>query len=431
MGHSHHHAADVRIPARVQRLLLAVLAPFVVATAIGVVVLWPGGSELDIDAGFQTKEFEAEVSDITRTECAEVPGQENFICQRVTVKLEEGEDTGETFTFDYRGGPKTRLIQAGDSVIVGSIDQSQPTPPGTPEPPKYFFFDFDRRVPLLALAIAFSVVVIALSRWRGLAALAGLAVSLLTLTKFVLPAILEGSDPLWVAIVGGSVIMFLALYLAHGINAATTTAVLGTLASLLLTGLLALLFVNISIFTGAGSEEATFLQVTQEQVNLQGLLLASIIIGTLGVLDDVTITQASAVWELHRANPDAGIRNLYRSGIKIGRDHIASTVNTLVLAYAGASLPLLILFSVSNRELAQILNTETVAEEIVRTLVGSIGLVASVPITTGLAALVVTGAVGRTRTKQDLPDQGSPSGDADYFERPRREREFWEDSEQT
>lgn len=248
---------------------------------------------------------------------------------------------------------------------------------------------------------------------------------MLVLIKFVIPAILEGSDPLLVAIVGGSVIMFLALYLAHGLNAATTTAVLGTLASLLLTGLLAVFFVNISIFTGAGSEEAVFLQISQSQVNLQGLLLASIIIGTLGVLDDVTVTQASAVWELQKANPEYGIGNLYRAAIRIGRDHIASTVNTLVLAYVGASLPLLILFSVSNRPLGQILNTENVAEEIVRTLVGSIGLVASVPITTGLAALVVTNARGRSilNRSEEIPAATEDS----HYEPPRREREFWGD----
>jgi uncharacterized membrane protein len=295
-----------------------------------------------------------------------------------------------------------------------------------PEPPPYFFVDFDRRVPLTILAVVFAVVVIALSRWRGFAALGGLAVSLLILIKFVLPAILAGSDPLSVALVGGATIMFLALYLAHGLNAATTTAVLGTLASLLLTGALALLFVNISIFTGAGSEEASFLQISQQQVNLQGLLLASIIIGTLGVLDDVTITQASAVWELHRVNPGLGARGLYRSGIRIGRDHIASTVNTLVLAYAGASLPLFILFSVSNRGLDQVLNIEIVAEEIVRTLVGSIGLVASVPITTGLAALVVTSASRPERTRSDPPEEKDKAA---AYEPPRRERDFWSEDE--
>jgi uncharacterized membrane protein len=427
MAHSHGHASEVRVSPRMQRLLLTALTPFLVATAIGLVLLWPEGRNLKINAGFQPKELKASVAEVVPKECPDVPGQENFTCQHVTVELEEGEDAGETFTFDYSTGPKTRAIRSGDRVIVGSADQSQQpqSPPGQ-GPPKYFFLDFDRRVPLLALAIVFSLVVIALSRWRGLAALAGLVVSLLVLIKFVLPAILEGSDPLWVAVVGGSVIMLLALYLAHGLNAATTTAVLGTLASLLLTGLLALLFVNISIFTGAGSEEAAFLQISQSQVNLQGLLLASIIIGTLGVLDDVTVTQASAVWELHKANPEYGAGGLYRSGIRIGRDHIASTVNTLVLAYAGASLPLLILFSVSNRGLSNVLNTETVAEEIVRTLVGSVGLVASVPITTGLAALVVTG--GHMRSRRGTKSQAVDKADGeDAWEPSRRERDFWDD----
>jgi uncharacterized membrane protein len=349
----------------------------------------------------------------------------------VTVELAEGEDKGKTFTLDYSTGPRTRAVEQGDDVIVGAA--SQPEAEETPtdnEAPKYYLQDFDRRTPLFVLAIVFSVVVIALSRWRGLAALAGLAISLLVLVRFVLPAILEGSDPLAVALVGGAVIMFMALYLAHGLNAATTTAVLGTFASLLLTGLLALFFVNISIFTGAGSEEAAFLQISQQQVNLQGLLLASIVIGTLGVLDDVTVTQASAVWELQKANPNFGIRNLYAAAIRIGRDHIASTVNTLVLTYAAASLPLLILFSISNRSLDQVLNIETVAEEVVRTLVGSIGLVASVPITTGLAALVVTSGKrqGRHTRRDQVADQQEEPDPLGEYQPPRRERDFWGES---
>jgi uncharacterized membrane protein len=416
-------------------MLLVAVAPFLLATLIGLVVLWPGGEAPNLrQAAFNAKEFDATIVAVDSAQCPDVPGQENFRCSTITIELGEGEDAGERFELQYSAGPRTRAAREGDEVIVGTIDQPQgDAAPGSPPPSKYFLLDFDRRIPLLALAIAFSVVVIALSRWRGLAALAGVAVSMLVLTGFVLPAILQGSDPLAVAIVGGAVIMFLALYLAHGLNAATTTAVLGTLASLFLTGLLALFFVKLSIFTGAGSEEAAFLQISQSQVNLEGLLLASIIIGTLGVLDDVTVTQASAVWELRRANPGYGIRELYRSAIRIGRDHIASTVNTLVLAYAGASLPLLILFSVSERPLAQILNTETVAEEIVRTLVGSIGLVASVPITTGLAALVVTGAhLGRGRSEahedhvhQDHEGETVPEEPA--FRRPKRERDFWED----
>jgi uncharacterized membrane protein len=215
--------------------------------------------------------------------------------------------------------------------------------------------------------------------------------------------------------------MFLALYLAHGLNAATTVAVLGTLASLLLTALLSVIFVGVSSFTGSGSEEAVFLQISQQQVNLEGLLLASIIIGTLGVLDDVTVTQASAVWELHRANPAYGIKKLYQAGIRIGRDHIASTVNTLVLAYAGASLPLLVLFTVANRSFTDVVTSELMAEEVVRTLVGSIGLVASVPLTTGLAAFVVSRGAERQKGR---PRPRPRPRDEEDFKLPRAEAEW-------
>jgi uncharacterized membrane protein len=432
MGEGHHHHSSVRVSPRIQRLLLTCLAPFVLATLIGLIVLWPDTNDLNVGEGaFPAKEFKATVAKVGEEPCPDVPGQENFICARVTVELAEGPDKGDTFAFDYSTGPRTRVIEPGDGVIVGASGQPQEAAagqaaPGQPAASPYFFLDFDRRAPLLWLGVIFSAVVVALSRWRGLAALAGLAISMFVLIRFVLPAIVGGSDPLAVAIVGGAVIMFLALYLAHGLNAATTVAVLGTLAALLLTGVLALLFVNISIFTGAGSEEAAFLQISQQQVNLRGLLLASIIIGTLGVLDDVTVTQASAVWEIHRANPEYGIRNLYRAAIRIGRDHIASTVNTLVLAYAGASLPLLILFSVSNRALGQVLNTETVAEEVVRTLVGSIGLVASVPITTGLAALAVSAS--RDQRPHKKPAVHHEDADVPAYRVPRQEREFWEDT---
>jgi uncharacterized membrane protein len=198
----------------------------------------------------------------------------------------------------------------------------------------------------------------------------------------------------WVALVGASAALLVNLYLAHGFNVRTTTAVLGTLASLALIGVLAAGFVALTHLTGLADEEASYLQALSSQIDLRGLLLGGIIIGSLGVLDDVTVTQASAVWELHEANPTYGPRPLYSSALRIGRDHIASVVNTLVLAYAGASLPLLVLFVEADRGLRDVLTSETVAAELVRTLVGSVGLVAAVPLTTALAALVA----GRDRT---------------------------------
>lgn len=408
MGHAHHHhaeAGELKTPPEVQRRLLLAVIPFVVATVVGLILLWPGG-----DAGklageaFRAPQFKATVSGSDVGGCEPPEQQVTFVCSVVSVKVDEGPDEGFEFSFDHLTGPEGRRFGAGDKVIVSrSVSEGAPN---------YYFVDFDRRFPLLLLAVIFAVVVIALSRLHGFLSLVGVVLSVGFLVVFVMPAILEGSNPLAVAIVGASAIMFVTLYLAHGFNPRTTAAILGTMVSLALTGLLAIVFVEVGRFTGFGSEEASFLQLSADQINLQGLLLGGIIIGTLGVLDDVTITQASAVWELRRANPSYGIKDLYRSGIRIGRDHVASTVNTLVLAYAGASLPLLILFSVSDRGFVDILNAEVVAEEVVRTLVGSIGLVASVPITTFLAAAVVA---------RSHSADGSP---ADEEARPRWEREW-------
>jgi uncharacterized membrane protein len=240
----------------------------------------------------------------------------------------------------------------------------------------------------------------------------GLAISFGVLVRFMLPAILVGKNPVAVAVVGSATIMFVALYLAHGINARTTTAVLGTVGALFLTGVLAWIFVTGSHLTGLASEESGLLAASLSGVSLRGLLLGGVVIGSLGVLDDVTVTQASAVWELHRANPTYGFQRLYAAGLRIGRDHIASTVNTLVMAYAGASLPLLVLFTLSSRRLGDVLTSEIVAQEIVRTLVGSIGLVAAVPITTALAAFVVDRSMHREPVEALLYDydgEGSAS----------------------
>jgi len=409
MGHHHHHGPPAQATPRVQKRLVLAVAPFVVATVVGLLILWPGGDRDPAIPGTGVDQYGAEVVDADPGGCPPPPQAEGFVCSVVTAEVMEGPGEGDRFTFDHSTGPKGRRLERGDSILVAkATSQGGQTQP-------YYFIDYNRRVSLLVLGALFAVVVVLLSRWHGLFSLVGVAISMTVLVFFVLPAILEGSNPVMVAIVGAAAIMFVNLYLAHGFHARTTTAILGTMASLAVTGILAVLFVQIGRFTGIGSEEASFLQLSADQVNLEGLLLGGIIIGTLGVLDDVTITQASAVWELHAANRELGVRQLYRSALRIGRDHIASTVNTLVLAYAGASLPLLILFSVSGRPFADVLNTEIVAEEVVRTLVGSIGLVASVPITTALASYVV--ASRRERGAPRLRRERT-------VRRPRHEREW-------
>jgi uncharacterized membrane protein len=418
MGHSHGHGKKAP-PAspEMQRRLALVVAPFALLTIIGLFLLWPSEDPLgEATQPPADQQFSAEVTAVLETDCSEVGQAPGMRCFDVSARLTEGPDEGESVDFPFGGGSNAPIFEPGDEIIMAHT-------PEAPEGNQYYFIDFKRTTPLILLALIFAVVVVALSRWRGLAALGGLVISIGVLLQFVLPAILDGKSPLGVAIVGSSAIMFVALYLAHGFNARTSTAVLGTLASLALTGILAVIFVEVASFTGLSSEEATILQVQAEAINLKGLLLGGIVIGALGVLDDVTVTQASAVWELRLANPELGGRRLYSAALRIGRDHIASTVNTLVLAYVGASLPLLVLFTVASRPLGSIVTSELVAEEIVRTLVGSIGLVASVPITTALAAVVVSGGAGFKLPRRSR----SPARPRDKWKPPKAEREWRND----
>ncbi len=364
------------------RGLLAVVAPLAALTLIGLIVLWPrdGVPDRSPRLGLPAQLVNATVTGVETRPCGGGPATASQ-CQTAAVRVTSGPDEGQTVDLELTVGPGNPSLEDGDKIIVGRVvDETLGT--------FYSFADYQRRAPLLLLAALFAGVVIAIGRLRGLAALAGLVVTFGVLVRFVLPAILEGKSPMLVAIVGSAAVTFVIMYLAHGFNAQTTTALLGTIAALGLIGILAGVFVSAANIFNLGSEEATFLQVSASQVDLRGLLLGGVIIGSLGVLNDVTVTQASAVWQLHAANPAAGIADLYRRAMRVGRDHIASTVDTLVLAYAGASLPLLLLFTLASRPVGDVLTGELVAEEIVRTLVGSIGLVASVPITTGLTAFV-------------------------------------------
>lgn len=270
--------------------------------------------------------------------------------------------------------------------------------PTSPPEYRYSFSDFQRTTPLVWLIVAFVVVVVAFGRWQGIRALAGLAASGLVLVAFVVPALLRSEPAVLVALTATTVIGFVALYLAHGVTRATTVALAGTLISLAATTLLAVIMVAATRMTGLVDQNARTLRVTADALDLRGLLVAGIVVGALGVLDDVTVSQVSTVGALRRADPTMSSVALYRQAIRVGRDHVASTVNTLVLAYAGASLPLLLFFAQGNQPVGRLVTSELISVEIVRMLVGSIGLVLSVPITTALAAAVLGAG--------DQPDHG-------------------------
>ncbi|MFJ9021740.1 YibE/F family protein [Streptomyces sp. NPDC102259] len=402
-SHSHSHGPAAPVSQHLRKIIAAIIIPFGAAVLVGLVVLWPGGAPAHerTGVGFDRQTQQATVTKVVSVSCASVNAsgdtptgdtstaegssaqqQASGTCKRATIRVDTGDDKGRTFT-EIVQPDQSRQLEQGEKVVVAYE-------PSAPKDLQYSVTDVNRRIPMAVLAIIFAVAVVVVGRLRGVMALVALAISFMVLNFFVLPAILQGSNPLAVAVVGASAIMLIALYLCHGLSARTSVAVLGTLISLLLIGILGSVFIDWAALTGNTDDNTGLIHGLYPSIDMSGLLLAGIIIGSLGVLDDVTVTQTSAVWELHEANPAMGWRGLYRAGIRIGRDHIASVVNTLVLAYAGAALPLLLLFSIAQSSVGAVANSELVAEEIVRTLVGSIGLVASVPVTTALAALVVS-----------------------------------------
>jgi uncharacterized membrane protein len=347
------------------------------AIGVGLVLLLPRDSpEIDRSSfGFADDVVPATVTSAQSGECSYAP---EFECHAVVFGFvtTDGEESSHTQEFPVESGQPS--FQSGESVYLSvlSFDDGSFT---------YNYYDRDRSSLIGVVALVFAVTVIALGRMRGLAALIGLALSLVVLIGFIVPAIIAGQDAVLVALVGGGAIALIALYLAHGYTPLTHVAAIGAFGALALTTGLSWLVVAAADFSGLVSDEAFYL-LALPNIDLSGLLLAGIVLGAIGALDDVTVTQASAVWEVNQANPELASKDLFDAGLRIGRDHIASTVNTLLLAYAGAAMPLLILFSLSGLRLSVMASSEVIAVEIVRTLVGSIGLVAAVPITTWLAA---------------------------------------------
>jgi uncharacterized membrane protein len=365
--------------------LLAVVAALAVVAVMAMVVLWPAdiGTDEPVDPTQTTQLVDGVLVAVTPVPLGEdemvgllpdatlVEVTARIAATGEVVVFTMSDDTGDTFS----PGQRVRLQQI--SGVEGDVT--------------YLVSDFRRERPLLLLGALFVGAVVAFGRWQGLRALLGLGLTFLAIVGFIVPAILSGRDPVLVALTGAVLIMIVTLYLSHGWSRKTTAAVVGTAAALGLTGLLAVGFVAAANLTGFTSEEARLANLQVGGLSLTGLLLAGIIIGGLGVLDDVTMSQSSTVFELHRANPGAGFAELIRGALNVGRDHIAATVNTLFLAYAGASLPLLILFVTSTDSVGTVITSEIVAVEVVRTLVGSIGLIAAVPLTTALAAGIVLG----------------------------------------
>ncbi|NUU33395.1 YibE/F family protein [Arthrobacter sp. C9C5] len=421
MGHGHSHPGsggkDLSTRAvagrrRANILLLAVLVPLAALTVAAMVLMWPTGNRGDLKisspyaaapgVSFDTGTvLSAGVEDCPSSAPVVAAGGTGTKCLVAHTQPDQG---GNLVAVEITPEiAKSHGVKAGDQLRYLNLSKVAPASGGS----QFVFVDFVRTVPVLLLALLYAVTVIAVARWRGLRAIIGLVGAYVILASFVLPALLEGRPALPVALAGASAIMFGVLYFAHGFSARTSTALLGTLFGLGITALLTTWAVSAAYLTGIGDENTYQLINVSDKLSISGIITCGLIISGLGVLNDVTITQSSAVWELYELAPATTARNLFTSAMRIGRDHIASTVYTIAFAYAGAALPVLILVMLYDRPLLDALTSGQLAEEVVRTLAASIGLVLAVPVTTLLAVLVVK-ATARTRGDEHISPPQEP-----------------------
>lgn len=407
-SHSHSHASG---PAPLGPLAAKVVVGLLVAIGVLVVVgaglLWPAQQTVDIPLPFQNAEGGAVTTEAGHVLSSSVancgsPSAGAVLtappegapagageCVQSLVTIDSGPNTGANTLLEFSGGPGQPSLAPGDDVRMSrQVDPNGVT--------TYAFYDFERSWALTGMALVFAVVIVAVARWRGLRALVGIVVAFAVLVLFLLPALRDGAPAIPVALVASAAILYAVIYLAHGVSLRTSAALLGTLASLLLAAVLSWAAIEIAHLTGLSEDQNNEVAAYLGNVSITGLLLAGFIIGSLGVLNDVTVTQASTAFELAEAG--ASRKDIFVGAMRVGRDHIASTTYTLVLAYAGSALPLLLLFSVANRSLGDIMTSESVAIEIARSAVGGIALALSVPLTTGIAAVLATPAGARAAT---------------------------------
>ncbi|WP_309647641.1 YibE/F family protein [Nocardioides sp.] len=392
-GHGHSHRAggedDFQVDRTPRLVLLTALALVAVVTLVGLALLWPdreAADQLQGSVGFAAEGVtfpEAVVREVQRA-CAADENPAEAGCGRIRAVVDEGASEGTQVLVDVPPQISDSGLDPGDRIELVRQPQEGEG--------QFGYFGTERSSPLWILTIAFVVVVLGIARLRGLMALLGLAFASVVVLGFAVPALLTGEPGIPVALVAATAIMYVVLYTTHGFSIRTSTALAGTLAGLAITAVVGWWAVRSTHLSGIADESGGFLTTFASEINFQGLLTAAVIIAGLGVLNDVTITQSSAVWELRAASPTMSRTEIFTSGMRIGRDHIASTIYTIVFAYAGTALTLLLVLQLYDRPMTDLIGTEEIAEEIVRSLTSSIGLVLAVPITTFIAALTVPGS---------------------------------------
>jgi uncharacterized membrane protein len=395
-GHGHGHDAEVELEVATgpRVVLLALLAAVAVVAVAGVVLLWPDSGKVDDlkgSVGFAVEGAtfpEATVDDVLPACPREGPEAEpdtSKPCGQVKVTVDEGADKGTKVTVDVPPQVSDAGLAKGDHLVLLR------TPAQDGQPAVLSYYEIERSTSLWLVGGLFVVVVIAVARLRGLMALVGLGFAGAVVGVFVIPALLTGGSALPVALVASAVIMYVVLYTTHGVSLRTSAALAGTLTGMAMTAGIGWWAVGSAHLTGVVDDGGRILSTFAGEISLHELLVAAVVIAGLGVLNDVTITQASVVWELRGASPTMTRSRLFASAMRIGRDHIASTIYTIVFAYAGTALTLLLAVSLYDRSTLDLLGTEEIAEELVRSFASSIGLVLAVPATTAIAVAVVPG----------------------------------------
>jgi len=369
--------------------MMLILIPLAVWTFGAMAFMWPGNVKDHIKG--DTSQYSASgvsliegtITKINETSCEGVMGSatgDKSRCAQVDVRIDEGPEVGQGTSLQLTAAHYASGVKEGQKVSMFRV-------PVPNSPAAYSFADFVRTGPMIFFTVLFALVVVAVARWRGLASLFGLVFAGFVLVKFMLPALIEGQNPVLVGLVASAAIMFVVLYAAHGFSARTTTALVGTLFGLALAAVLGWWGTRWTHLTGVASDDDFSLAAAAPDLSLTSVVICGVIVAGMGVLNDVTITQASAVWEL--AESEHNPRRLFTKAMRIGRDHIASSVYTIAFASAGAVLATLLLITVYQQPLGRMLVSEQFAAEIMRTLVGAIGLVLAVPLTTAVAVAVV------------------------------------------
>jgi uncharacterized membrane protein len=362
------------------RALIAVVAAMALATAVGLIGLWPQGQK----SHGETKGLgPTTTATITQSSTGACPGASGARCSYARIKVH-----GNASTLDLGPVNTAPSVSAGTTITVSRAPLLRGAA-GTAGAEPWEFVDIDRHGSLLLIAIALLLLAILVIRWRGILAAVGVAISLLLIATFLVPGILDGGPPLALALVTAMAVMFVTLVLTNGVGAQTLAAALGIGSTLILTSILAMIAVHIAHINGRTDELSAYLETVNHGISLQGVVIAGMVIGALGVLADTAVTQASAVMALRRTDPTLTPTGLYRAAFHVGRDHLSATIHTLVLAYVGASLPLLLITHATGIGLGDALNTQDIAEPVLATLIGCIGLVCAVPLTTGLASLLI------------------------------------------